>query len=266
MCGAACERSEGDSESGIPAAGERSTAAAAPTVLITGSNRGIGLEFAKQYAERGWKVIATARNPDAAEDLHALAAIHPGVVIEYLDVTDHAGIDSLAERYRGQPIDVLINNAGVLGDPDRQRLNVLDFEIFQEVMAVNTFGPLRVSQAFLEHVAASDQRKIIVITSISGSVEVAGNGGGFYFYKISKAGANMAMRTLNSESRNRGLNVRVGLIHPGTVNTRMLGDARDRPGTMDPEESVAAMIRVIEDLTDENAGTFLRYDGRTLPW
>jgi NAD(P)-dependent dehydrogenase (short-subunit alcohol dehydrogenase family) len=211
-------------------------------------------------------VIATARSPDAAEDLHALATEHPRVAIEYLDVTDHPGIDSLARRYHGRPIDVLINNAGVLGDRDLQRLDTLDFDEFQAVMAVNTFGPLRVSRAFLDHVAASDQRKIILITSVSGSVEIAGNGGGFYFYKISKAGANMAMRTLNSEARNRGLNVRVGLIHPGTVKTRMLGDASGRPGAMDPEESVAAMIRIIENLTDENAGTFLRYDGQTLPW
>ena len=239
-------------------------AAAPPTVLITGSNRGIGLEFARQYAQRGWRVIATARNPDAADELHALAADHPNVVIERLDVTDHAGIDSLAERYRGRAIDVLINNAGVLGTPESQRLENLDFEEFEQVMAVNVFGPLRVSQAFLDHVAASDQKKIVVMTSISGSIEIAGRGGGYYYYKISKAGVNMAMRSLNSETRRRG--IKVGIIFPGAVNTRMLRETGFRGNAMEPEEAVGSMIEVIESLTEETAGTFLRFDGQTLPW
>ena len=105
-----------------------------------------------------------------------------------------------------------------------------------------------------------------IIKIIYLEVEVAGGGGGFYFYKISKAGANMAMRTLNSESRNRGLNVRVGLIHPGTVNTRMLGDARGRPGAMDPEESVAAMIDTIARVTPDHNGAFLDRNGQLLPY
>lgn len=234
------------------------------TVLITGSNRGIGLEFARQYAESGWDVIATARDPDAAEELRALAADRPNVVIERLDVTDHAGIDALAERYRGRPIDVLINNAGVLGAPESQRLETLDYEEFEQVMAVNVFGPLRVSQAFLDHVAASDQKKIVVMTSISGSIEIAGRGGGYYYYKISKAGVNMAMRSLGSETRDRG--IKVGIIFPGAVNTRMLRQTGFRGKAMEPEEAVRSMIEVIANLTEETAGTFLRYDGQTLPW
>jgi NAD(P)-dependent dehydrogenase (short-subunit alcohol dehydrogenase family) len=234
------------------------------TVLITGSNRGIGLEFARQYAESGWSVIATARHPDTAEELHALAAGHPNLVIERLDVTDHAGIDALAERYRGRPIDVLINNAGVLGAPESQRLGALDFEQFQHVMAVNAFGPLRVSQAFLDHVAASDQKKIVVITSISGSMEIAGRGGGFYFYKMSKASANMAIRALGSETQRRG--IKVGIIHPGPVRTRMLRGSDLWEGANEPQEAVRSMIELIGNLTEEMSGTFLRYDGQTLPW
>ncbi len=243
---------------------EAQQAVARPTVLITGSNRGIGLEFARQYERSGWEVIATARNPDAAEDLHALARDHPNVVIERLDVTDHAGIDALAERYRGRRIDVLINNAGVLGALESQRLETLDYEEFEQVMAVNVFGPLRVSQAFLDHVAASDQKKFVVITSVSGSIEIAGRGGGFYFYKISKAGVNMAMRSLGSETRGRG--IKVGIIHPGAVNTRMLRQTGFRGRATEPEEAVRSMIEVIANLTDETSGTFLRYDGETLPW
>lgn len=239
-------------------------AVASPTVLITGSNRGIGLEFARQYAQSGWSVIATARNPDDAADLHALVADHPNVSIERLDVTDHAGIDALAERYAGRPIDVLINNAGVLGSLESQRLETLDYEEFQHVMAVNVFGPLRVSQAFLDHVAASVQKKIVVVTSISGSIEIAGRSGGGYYYKISKAGVNMAMRSLGSETRDRG--IKVGLIHPGAVNTRMLRQTGYRGRAMEPEEAVRSMVEVIANLTDETSGTFLRYDGQTLPW
>lgn len=234
------------------------------TVLITGSNRGIGLEFVRQYAESGWDVIATARNPERAEDLHALAARYPEIVIETLDVTDHAAIDALAERYVDRPIDVLINNAGVLGDLDKQRLDALDFDEFEHVMAVNVFGPLRVSQAFLSHVSASVHKKIVVITSISGSIEVSGGAGGLYYYNISKAGVNMAIRSLGSSTRDRG--ILVGLIHPGGVNTRMLAQAGSAGRGIEPAESVAGMIEVIDGLSDKTSGTFLDYAGRSLPW
>ncbi len=239
-----------------------------PTVLITGSNRGIGLAFARQYAEKGWNVIATARNPEAAEALQALAAEHPTVVIERLDVTDHTAIDVLAQNYRDRPIDVLINNAGVLGAPEDQALEGLDFDTFEEVMAVNTYGPLKVSQAFLEHVAASEQKKIVVISSPGGSLAVnAQRGvGGFYFYRISKAGVNMAMLLLQAEVRDRG--IKVGIFSPGLVNTRMLRQTgyRGRRRPIEPEASVAALIERIEDLTAENAATHIAYDGRTIPW
>ena len=130
-----------------------------PVVLITGSNRGIGLEFARQYAEAGWNVIATARSPDAATDLHVLAEEHPRVRIERLDVTDAEQVGTLARKYEAWPIDVLLNNAGVLGSATGQSLTVLDEDEFQRVMAVNAFAPLRVTQAFLDHVARSDQKE-----------------------------------------------------------------------------------------------------------
>lgn len=263
-CRPAADQASAAERQSTASSAPRQEASAPPTVLITGSNRGIGLEFARQYAESGWDVIATARNPEAAEDLHALAADRPNVTIEPLDVTDHAGIDALAQRYRDRPIDVLINNAGVLGASESQRLGTLDFEEFEQVMAVNVFGPLRVSQAFLDHVAASDQKKIVVITSVSGSIEIAGRGGGFYFYKISKAGVNMAMRSLASETRGRG--IKVGLIHPGAVNTRMLRQTGFRGRATEPEDAVRSIIEVIANLTDDTSGTFLRYDGQTLPW
>ncbi len=239
-----------------------------PTVLITGSNRGIGFAFARQYAEKGWTVIATARSPDAAEALQALAAEHPNVVVERLDVTDHAAIEALAKKYRDRPIDVLINNAGVLGAPEDQTLDGLDFDTFEQVMAVNVYGPLKVSQAFLEHVAVSEQKKIVVITSPGGSLAYAAesSSGGFYFYMISKTGVNMAMLTLQADVRDRG--IKVGIFSPGLVNTRMLQQTgyRGRRRPIEPETSVAALIERIEELTAENAATHIAYDGRTIRW
>ena len=237
-------------------------------MLITGSNRGIGLAFARQYTEMGWTVIATARSPDAADELQTLAAEHPNVVVEQLDVTDHAAIEALARHYRDRPIDVLINNAGVLGAPEDQTLEGLDVDTFEQVMAVNVYGPLKVSQAFLEHVAASEQKKIVVISSSGGSLAgTARRGvGGFYFYMISKAGVNMAMLKLQADVRDRG--IKVGIFSPGLVNTRMLRETgyRGRRRPIEPEVSVAGLIQRIEELTAENAATHFAYDGRTIPW
>ena len=134
------------------------TSVRADTVLVTGSNRGIGLEFVKQYAARGWTVIATARTPEAATELAAVAAKFSLVRIERLDVLDGAGIQALALKYEGTPIDVLINNAGLLGDLARQSLGALDYSEFQNVMGVNSYGPLAVSDAFRKHVASSRQK------------------------------------------------------------------------------------------------------------
>jgi NAD(P)-dependent dehydrogenase (short-subunit alcohol dehydrogenase family) len=233
------------------------------TVLITGSNRGIGFEFARQYAQKGWTVIATARRPGSADDLKALAAQYPNVAIERLDVTDPMTIQALAEKYRNHSIDVLINNAGVLGDPDVQTLQDLDYEAFTQVMSVNVFGALAVSQAFVEQVAASDQKKIITITSTMGSLTLT-RGGDFYFYRISKAGVNMAMRTLQADVRDRGIIVTV--LMPGAVATRMLAQTGYLGPALSPEESVTNLISVITNLGPEQAGSFLQYDGKTLPW
>ncbi len=147
----------------------RAQDADAPTVLITGSNRGIGLEFARQYAVKGWNVIATTRNPDSADELNAIADAHSNLIVETLDVTDLSGIAALAEKYEGTGIDVLINNAGILGNVETQELGQFDYANFQQIMAVNTFGPLAVSQAFLDHVSASDQKKIVTLASGQGS-------------------------------------------------------------------------------------------------
>ena len=174
-------------------------APARPTVLITGASRGIGFELARQYAERGWGVIATARDPATAASLQEMAGQHPNVIIETLDVTDFHEIDALASRYQGVPIDVLINNAGILGDNDSQKFGNFDYAAFDAVMATNVKGPTRMVEAFIDNVAASEQKKIMSISSLVGSIEMTF--GGQTFYRASKSALNMVMRNLSKEMR-----------------------------------------------------------------
>src|SRR5262245_53944895 len=143
---------------------------AKPVVLITGSNRGIGLALTRAYAAKGWRVIATCRDPSRAAELNELAAGNPNVAVEALDVTSESSIAALVAKYRGKPIDVLVNNAGTSGDYAGQVPGQFDAAAFQEIMHVNAFAPLRIATAFLDNVSASEQRKIIAISSGRGSV------------------------------------------------------------------------------------------------
>jgi NAD(P)-dependent dehydrogenase (short-subunit alcohol dehydrogenase family) len=243
------------------------TMGSAETVLVTGSNRGLGLEFARQYAERGWTVIATARNPESATELQQLAAKHKNVAIEKLDLLDGAGLKALAEKYQGRPIDVLLNNAGVLGDLRGQTLGTFDHANFQQVMSVNVYGPLAVVEAFREHVIRSRQKKIIAITSGSGVISRGGGGGKTHFYRASKVALNMVMRGLANDLKDQG--VIVGLVAPGAADTDMrreLVGAERAARDLRPEQSVAGMIKVIAGLTQENSDKPLNYDGSVLPW
>ncbi|MCK6369860.1 MAG: SDR family oxidoreductase [Gammaproteobacteria bacterium] len=245
---------------------ESPPAPAKPTVLITGASRGIGLELARQYAERGWGVIATARNPQQSPGLVALAASRPNVVLEILDVTDPGAIEALARRYAGVPIDVLINNAGLLGDNDKQKFGSFDYAAFDAVMDTNAKGPTRMTEAFIDHVAASEQKKLMNISSLVGSISFTF--GGQTFYRASKASLNMIMRNLSKEMRRAPVEARraviFGLIDPGVVDT---GFAKNVPIPMiTAAESAAGVIRVIDEFTLENSGNFIDYRGRKLPW
>jgi NAD(P)-dependent dehydrogenase (short-subunit alcohol dehydrogenase family) len=247
-------------------AGAGSAQETASTVLVTGSNRGLGLEFAKQYAARGWTVIATVRNPQAATELQALAAKNPKIRIETLDLLDTEAIKALAAKYGNTPIDVVVNNAGVLGDLGKQRLGALDFAEFEQVMAVNVYGALAVAEAFREHVAASRQKKIVSVTSGSGMITIPGNLGP-YFYRASKVALNMVMKVLADDLRGRG--VIVSLIAPGTADTdmrRSLVGAEVASRDQRPEDAVAAMLKVIDGLTLEQSGLPFNYNGRQMPW
>src|SRR5262245_5057975 len=168
------------------------------TVLITGGNRGLGLEFARQYAASGWTVIATARDPEAAADLRELALDTRRVTIERLDVLDRDAIVALAKRYEGKPIDLLINNAGIGGDPALQSLGSFDYELFEEAMAVNVYGPLAVSEAFLANVAASRQKKIVAIPSGWGVFLLERPPGTFLFWPT-MTGSAMTVNGMDTE-------------------------------------------------------------------
>jgi NAD(P)-dependent dehydrogenase (short-subunit alcohol dehydrogenase family) len=232
-----------------------------PTVLITGSNRGIGLELARQYAERGWNVIATARRPEAADDLKAIRAQHPGLSIVQLDVTDHARIDELAQEYRDRPIDILINNAGISGGHDNAQFGEMNYEVYYQVHAVNVIGPTKMAEAFLPSVAISEQKKIINITSGQGSI--AKTWGCCTFYRTSKAALNMMMRNLSLELKKQGITV--GLISPGFVKTGFT-PGLNLPMMITPEESASKVIAVIDDYDLAKTGTFLGKDGQEWPW
>jgi len=236
-------------------------AADAPTVLITGSNRGIGLEIARQYAERGWNVIATARKPEAADELKAIRNEHPNLIIKQLDVTDHARIDELAAEYHDKPIDILINNAGISGGHENAKFGEMDFDVYYQVHAVNVVGPTKMAEAFLPSIAISDQKKIINITSGQGSIEKTW--GCCYIYRTSKSALNMMMRNISLELKKKGITV--GLISPGFVKTDFT-PGLDLPMMITPQESATKVIAVIDDYDLSKTGTFLGKDGQTWPW
>ncbi|MEQ8733840.1 MAG: SDR family oxidoreductase [Rhodospirillaceae bacterium] len=237
-----------------------SFSASAKTVLITGSNRGLGLELATQYAADGWTVIATARSPDDDTALQALAAAYDTVQIAALDVTDHAQIEALANKLRGTAIDVLINNAGILGDAGQQRIGSLDFDQAAPLFATNTLAPLKMATAFQAHVTASDTKKIINISSIVGSL--ANTNGNIYFYRASKTALNMLMRNFAKDTAEHGLII--GLIHPGVVDTDMSAPF-DIP-KISVEESATGVRSVIDWYTPETSGEFMQYTGAPLEW
>ncbi len=248
----------------------------APTILITGANASHGLAFAEEYAALGWHVIATCRTPEKADRLNALAAQYPGVVVEELDIVDAEEISALVEKYRGTPIDVLMNNAAIntfrFGP---NRFGKIDYEWFEEILKVNIIGQLRVSEAFQDNVAASKQKKIISMTSTGGSigelkVPIAPA------YRASKAGLNMVMRTYSLALKRKG--IIVGIIAPGTVDTEDYMNAED-PSTvpsnyqtmmkmnlLSPRRAIDEMIKLIDRLTIEDSGVYYEWTGRVIAW
>ena len=222
------------------------------TILITGANRGLGLEFARQFKARGYHVIGTVRKPGDAGALHKL-----GVQVEQLDVADDASANALAGRLAGQPIDILINNAGIMGHNSRS-LTDLDFSKMVRTYQVNALGPMRVTKALYDNLKQGKAHKIINITSMMGSITM--NFGGAYDYRASKAALNMLTNTLSKELGKEGFICVV--LHPGWVQTDMGGSS----APLTPQQSISGMIAVIDNLTSAANGKFYDYTGKALPW
>jgi len=252
----------------------------AETVLITGANSGIGLEFAKQYAARGWTTIATHRRREVPESLAALAEEYPNVRIETLDVTNVEQARALAAKLADTPIDVLINNAGIYndrskcdpedvycpGDWSNQTFGRFDYDLLDTIMAVNIKGPLIVSEAFYENVKASEQKKIVAISSSNGTItgELPHPRPGATFYRMSKAALNREMQIVASSVRPDG--VIVLMLNPGPTLTEHQEYLRGNPIMLEVSFTVGHMIETIDGATLEDSGKFLRYDGEPEAW
>jgi NAD(P)-dependent dehydrogenase (short-subunit alcohol dehydrogenase family) len=243
-----------------------------PTVLITGSNRGLGLEFTRQYAaEDGWTVIATCRTPDKAEALRQLAEEHFTIRIEQLDVTDQANIATLADKLKNEVLDLLINNAGIASglvssrtpgfgyDEEDQKLGKINVKGWENILRINTIAPVMMTQTFLPNLRLSQAGKIVMLSSRMGSIEHTKSTEDMA-YRTSKAALNMAMRTLALSLLNE--KIIVISVNPGWVQTDMGGQSAD----ITPEKSVGKMRKLIEGLTMKQSGQFFRYDGTTIPW
>ena len=228
-----------------------------PSILITGANRGLGLEFAKQYASEGYRVFATCRRPDQAEALQALAKSHAKLSIHPLTVGDPTSTQRLAAELSRESIDILLNNAGVMG-ARRQSFGAIDANEWLETFRINTIGPYQMCVAFLEQVARSEKKLMVAVTSGMGSI--ADSGGSSYVYRTSKAALNMAMHTLAIDLKDRGIISIV--INPGWVQTDMGGPRANQP----PERSISAMRQVFAKLKPEDSGKFFNYDGGSYPW
>ncbi|HYE36403.1 SDR family oxidoreductase [Methylocaldum sp.] len=229
------------------------------TVLVTGANRGIGLEFCRQYAEAGWKVLACCRRPEKASDLNGLAVHHPSVSIHQLDLGSFDQIDALAHALASESIDVLINNAGIYGDSSRNALGALDYEHWARVLKINALAPVKMTEAFLPHLLRSERKLVAAITSLMGSMG-DNTSGGSIMYRSSKAALNAAMKSLSIDLEDRGIGVLI--LHPGWVKTDMGGS--NAPTS--PVESVAGLRRVIDGFGSGDSGRFLDFRGRELPW
>ena len=227
-------------------------------VFITGANRGIGLELARQYAEAGERVFATCRTPGAADGLNDLAKSSADrLTVHALDVGDAASISGAAKVVGDTPIDILINNAGILGGAS-QTLEAIDFDAWIDAFKVMTIGPFRMVQTLLPNLKAAAAPKVMTVTS-----QLAASTwpfGGSYAYSSAKAGVNKVMQTLAKDLKAQ--NITVSMIHPGWVKTDMGGAGAD----ITAQESATGIRNVIAALTPETSGKFYKWNGEIHPW
>ena len=231
-----------------------------PTILITGANRGLGLEFVRQYLCDDWHVIATCRKPEQAAELNALKTVSSGKVEIYaLEITDNDAIHALAAKLEGTAIDIFIQNAGIDHDDGFRQTG---FAERLQIFRINTLPVLILAEAFIDHIATGDQKKLIYISSLKASTtESAGHtGGGQYCYRASKAAGNSIIKALSFDLAAQG--VITAAISPGWVRTDMGGPH----APLSPEESVTLVRQVISNLTPENSGGYFNQHGKANPW
>ena len=226
------------------------------TVFISGANRGIGLELCRQFAADGWRVIAACRNPDKADALRELAG-DSKVSVHRLDVVDPEQVADLGVNLQGQPIDVLINNAGVYGE--RCPFGATQFDDWLQVLKTNTLAPVRVSETLLPNILRGKRKIIVMITSKMGSM-ADNSSGGAIVYRSSKAALNAATKSMALDLRAQG--VICLLLHPGWVRTDMGGPQ----GLIDAQTSASEMKKVMLGASLQNSGCFYNYSGEEIPW
>ena len=228
------------------------------TILITGANRGIGLELTEQFAADGWTVLACCRNPADAKALLALGNRYPAIELHALEVTDYAQMASLSAQLRDRSIDILLSNAGIYG-PRGANFGDVEAEAWREVFEVNSIAPLMLVQAFVEQVAASRQKLVAVISSKMGSIADNGSGGS-YIYRSSKTAVNQVVRNLSIDLAGRGISALS--LHPGWVQTEM-GGANAETSVSD---SAAGLKAILQGAGSEQNGQFLEFNGALIPW
>ena len=227
--------------------------------LITGANRGLGLEFTRQYLADGWQVFATCRDPASANELQRLTQKAGGkLAIVAMDVTDAKSVRAAAAQVGDARIDLLLNCAGITG-VSGQKVGKVNYDSWVRVLEVNTMGPLRVIEAFLDKVARSERKLVVTITSGMGSL-TDNTSGGSIAYRTSKAAVNMVTRSAAIDLAPQGITCVV--INPGWVKTDMGGPN----ATLTAQESVSAIRRLIEKLGPNQTGMFFHYDGTEYPW
>ena len=229
------------------------------TVLITGANRGLGLEYCKQYARAGWSVLACCRNLDHAVELNDLASENPHVQVYQIDVLDRNNIDILANDLKGRCIDILIANAGVYGDSRGHEFGNLDYADWIKTLETNVLGVVKVAEAFLPNLKCSQKPCIVALSSQMGSIADNGSGGSI-LYRSSKAALNAVMKSLSIDLQKD--NIGVLIFHPGWVKTDMGGPH----ALINAETSVCGMIKQISEFEMSQTGGFIKYDGTQLPW
>ncbi len=225
-----------------------------PTLLITGANRGVGYQLTRHYAAEGWLIIATCRNPEAADDLNALEG---DIQVLPLDVNSSASVQALKDILSDRPIDRLLNNAGVYGP--RTDFGETDYDAWLDVFNTNAIGPMRLIETFADNVAGSDLKQIFSISSVMSSMDATTVSSGV-IYRSSKAALNMVCRSSAAALVGRG--VTVVNFHPGWVQTDMGGPQ----ATLTPEESRDLLVKTFDEITLAHSGQLFGPDGSHIPW